>query len=466
MAEKSSKINSSVVYKNKKRLGSYFDALSVDLKASSRRMQVYGEVLLKKVTELGIYAGESLCTEGGASAFKNALKFYNMGITALKEPFSGPTDLDGLSQDFKQHVPLGVKLFDEMFDFAQMEPKDVAQWQVLRDILQFHHEKWDGTGYPDGAKEQNIPLSARICAVCNQLEYLTATSPERDKMTMEGAADEIARRAGKDFDPFVVEALKACVDNINEILENGTVAKASTGDTAVRAIEQLYRVVYDHDNHAPFGYDTDFRLNDIELGVVPGKTVIPVAEKCSKINDIIKWSVEEACNTILLMKKRNRYTGEFFLFLSVKSLLQANFIENVLRIVTKSGVNPQEICFVISENIMSYNVDTLSKSVFKLHDVGFKLAIGNFGGESVNLSVLQKLDVEYIFLNPEFVTDILVSSRAKQIVETVIDLGNKLSITVIADGVVSKQQAKELYTMGCNYMCGSYFGRYIAVNII
>ena len=466
MANKASKTSSSAITVYKRQFGTCFNFLSSELKSSSRRVQLYGEILLNTLFQSGSYSNDSICSKSGIAALKNALKFYNIGITKLDDSSDGVTDLDGMSDGYKAHVGFGIDIFDKIVPLKNLESETAFYWQVFRDVLAYHHEKWDGSGYPNGISTTEIPLAARICAVCNEFETLTTSSVDRDKMTNEAAVEEIVRRSNTYFDPVVVEALEKSLDKFNEVLENGTVARATTGDASVRAIEQLYRSVYDYGNHMPYGYDTDVRLNDSKLGVISSRVFVPVAEKSSKINELAKWSIEEACNTILYLKKRNRFTGEFFLDLSVKPLLKKNFTDNIARIVKKCGVEPKEICFVISENLFSFNTERVAEALNELHGFGFKVAIGDFGGEAINLSALQKLDVDYIFLNSEFVSDVLTSSRAKKVVSSVIELGNKLDIIVIADGVVDKNQAKELYVLGCNIMCGNYYGRYTAVTVI
>ncbi len=466
MEKETAKASSSSVSKYKKKLTPFFDSLSQELKASSRRVQLYGEILLSKLAEAGPYSEDPLCSKAGVAAFKNALKLYNIGTTALDDSSAGITDLDGMSDGYKTHVALGVEIFGKNVPEAELSGKDALYWQTLRDVLAFHHERWDGSGYPNGVSTTDIPLSARICAVVNYFETLTTSGFERDKMTTESAAEEIERRANTYFDPALCEALKQSVDSINEALENGTVSKVTTGNSTVRAIEQLYRSVFDYGNHMPFGYDTDMRLNDKELGVVSSRVFVPVAEKSAKINELSKWAVEEVCNTLNHLKKRNRFTGLFFVDLSVKSLLKKNFTDNLAKIVKKCEIAADELCFVISESLFSFNIEKVAEALLELRGHGFKTAIGDFGSESVNLTVLQKLDVDYVFLNPEFVSDIVVSPRAKKIVASVIEMANKLDIIVIADGVVEKQQAKELYTMGCNIMCGPYYGRFTAVTVI
>jgi response regulator RpfG family c-di-GMP phosphodiesterase len=78
----------------------------------------------------------------------------------------------------------------------------------LRDALEipyFHHERWDGSGYPQGLKGEQIPLAARIFAVADVWDALTSNRPYRPAWTREQARDYIREQSGMHFDPQVVE---------------------------------------------------------------------------------------------------------------------------------------------------------------------------------------------------------------------------------------------------------------------
>jgi ribonuclease P protein subunit RPR2 len=88
------------------------------------------------------------------------------------------------------------------------------------DIVRHHHERWDGGGYPDGLRGQEIPLWARIFSVVDALDAITAERPYRPARSYESALEEIRGHAGTQFDPAVVEALR-CLDpaRIEPLLE-------------------------------------------------------------------------------------------------------------------------------------------------------------------------------------------------------------------------------------------------------
>jgi len=84
-----------------------------------------------------------------------------------------------------------------------------STWPVLRlaeEIALSHHERWDGTGYPEGKVEREIPISGRIAIVADNFDALTHSRPYAEAWDPERAAAEIRRQSGQHFDPDVVEA--------------------------------------------------------------------------------------------------------------------------------------------------------------------------------------------------------------------------------------------------------------------
>jgi HD-GYP domain-containing protein (c-di-GMP phosphodiesterase class II) len=79
--------------------------------------------------------------------------------------------------------------------------------EAVATIVRFHHERWDGAGYPDGLTGARIPLASRIIAVCDAYGAMTCDRPYRAALDPDEAVDEIRTAAGTQFDPAVVEAL-------------------------------------------------------------------------------------------------------------------------------------------------------------------------------------------------------------------------------------------------------------------
>jgi putative nucleotidyltransferase with HDIG domain len=118
---------------------------------------------------------------------------------------------------------------------ALMSRHPVIGAQILRGIeflgeakavVRHHHERWDGSGYPDRLVGAEIPLAARVFAVADTLDALTTDRPYRDACSLTYARDVISAAAGTQFDPVVVEAFLAIPSDVLDRirLETGTVA--------------------------------------------------------------------------------------------------------------------------------------------------------------------------------------------------------------------------------------------------
>ena len=103
----------------------------------------------------------------------------------------------------KKHPEIGAAILDPV-EFP---------WPVLPGV-KYHHEKWNGTGYPEGLSGENIPLTARILAVADVYDALTSSRSYRHAWTHEKAVATIQQDAGTHFDPVIVEAFMKIIDRV------------------------------------------------------------------------------------------------------------------------------------------------------------------------------------------------------------------------------------------------------------
>jgi putative nucleotidyltransferase with HDIG domain len=91
---------------------------------------------------------------------------------------------------------------------------------VVVDMVLYHHERWDGAGYPEGLRASEIPLVARIFSVCDALEAMTAARPYRAPLPTMVAFERVCVEAGQQFDPAIVDALARGVSTGTIALED------------------------------------------------------------------------------------------------------------------------------------------------------------------------------------------------------------------------------------------------------
>jgi HD-GYP domain-containing protein (c-di-GMP phosphodiesterase class II) len=104
-------------------------------------------------------------------------------------------------EEIKLHSLKGVKI---------LQPLTFLNGSI--DAIRSHHERYDGGGYPDGKKEEEIPLEARIMAVADSFDAMTTERPYRKALSIDEAKEEIIRNKGTQFDPQAVDAFLRCLD--------------------------------------------------------------------------------------------------------------------------------------------------------------------------------------------------------------------------------------------------------------
>lgn len=167
------------------------------------RMSHYAQVLARA-------AGYS---ERQAENLLHAAPMHDIGKIGIPDAIlQKPGKLD--AEEWKimqQHAEIGALILGQ---------EDTSDLMVTaREIALGHHEKWDGSGYPNGLAGEEIPMSARIVAIADVFDALTSVRPYKKAWSEEAAIDLIREEAGKHFDPKLVELFLTTLDEIRQIKE-------------------------------------------------------------------------------------------------------------------------------------------------------------------------------------------------------------------------------------------------------
>lgn len=134
---------------------------------------------------------------------KTAALLHDIGkIGTYDEILDKPQELTPSEYELvKKHPLKGITI---------LEP--IKKMGMILPIIIHHHERMDGTGYPDGLKTEEIPLLARILSVADSYDSMTAERPYRTSLGKEHAVDELKRSSGTQFDPEVIKAFLRVVE--------------------------------------------------------------------------------------------------------------------------------------------------------------------------------------------------------------------------------------------------------------
>ena len=103
----------------------------------------------------------------------------------------------------KKHISYSVKILE-----------DIKQLRDVVEIIKYHHEKYDGSGYPSGIKGDEIPVGSRIIALADAFDSIVSNRIYRNRLDYSDALQEIKNNSGTQFDPAVVAAFEECFDEI------------------------------------------------------------------------------------------------------------------------------------------------------------------------------------------------------------------------------------------------------------
>jgi putative nucleotidyltransferase with HDIG domain len=177
-------------------------ALTHALEAKDRYTRNHSD----RVSALAYRLADTLIDDdpGFVEKVRTAALFHDIGKIGVSEGallHQGPLS-DEMFADIKRHPVIGETILTPLFNDRE-----------FLDIVRHHHERWDGGGYPDGLAGTEIPLGARIVAVCDSLDAMVSERPYRGARPVSEALDILRNGAGKQWDSEVVAAMCRLVES-------------------------------------------------------------------------------------------------------------------------------------------------------------------------------------------------------------------------------------------------------------
>ncbi len=122
-------------------------------------------------------------------------------------------------------------------------------------------------------------------------------------------------------------------------------------------------------------------------------------------------------------------------------------------------MNPAFLELEITESFMATDVDSAITTLEQLKQLGLKMAIDDFGTGYSSLSSLKNLPIQTLKIDKSFLDDLVMTSKNWVILQSIIDLGHRLQLKIIAEGVESPEQLSILKIMNCDYVQGYFISR-------
>ena len=180
--------------------------------------------------------------------------------------------------------------------FSHYIINSVESLKDFANIAAYHHERWDGKGYPKGLKGEEIPLGARILAIADAIDAMTSTRPYKKALSFEKAKEELFYNAGKQFDPNIVFAILPYIEELKTIK---SAVDMKIENFLPEEIDKLRNYVFFHDAITGCYHITAFlrKLDDL---IVKEEDFCLAIIDVKNILDYIEKKGFEATNQILI----------------------------------------------------------------------------------------------------------------------------------------------------------------------
>ncbi len=191
-----------------------------------------------------------------------------------------------------------------------------------------------------------------------------------------------------------------------------------------------------------------------ERGLISPAEFIPVAEETGLIVQLGTWVVQAACAQIQQWRREGVPRLPVAVNLSLRQVADTNLVATIIGILHKMRVSPQDLILEITESTLMETVGTAEASLHALHKAGVKLALDDFGTGYSSLAYLSRLPLTCVKIDRSFVHDLPGNERQLAITTAMIAMGQRLGLTVVAEGVETDAQLAVLRDHQCDAVQG------------
>lgn len=207
------------------------------------------------------------------------------------------------------------------------------------------------------------------------------------------------------------------------------------------------------------GVEALMRWRTEDGAFVPPDRFIPVAERSGLIVGLGNWVLRIALHALTRLRATGYDRLRMAVNVSAVQFRQPRFLQTVEEALRDTGTNPDDLELEITESVAALGFDYVEKLLRQLKATGIDVAIDDFGTGFSSLSYLDRLPADRLKIDKSFVWALDSQQPGRRIAEIVIELGRKLGMNVLAEGVETAAQTTLLRDLGCDDAQGYYFGK-------
>lgn len=191
---------------------------------------------------------------------------------------------------------------------------------------------------------------------------------------------------------------------------------------------------------------------------------IPIAEQSGLIVPIGQWVLQNACRTAKACKDEHGMDIRFAVNVSGNQFVHGDIYQDVSKILQETGLAPKMLELEVTESVFMDDIQSTVQILKNLHSLGIELAIDDFGTGYSSLSYLSQFPIDRLKIDQSFIRNALDDKENAAIARTIISLGHSLNLSVIAEGVETKEHEEFLLDHDCDEVQGYRYSRPVPVN--
>ncbi len=218
-----------------------------------------------------------------------------------------------------------------------------------------------------------------------------------------------------------------------------------------------YQVKRDILNGRITGMEALLRWEHPDLGIVAPLRFIPVAEETGLIVPIGRWVLQTACAQSVAWQKQGLPPLHIAVNLTPRQFCDEQLLTDVASILKATGMQPGLLEIELTERLLIRDIENTLRILIGLKELGVRIAVDEFGTAYSTLAMLQQFPVDTIKIDRSFMRDFAGQGHDAGLADAIIKMGKALSLTVVAQGVETEEQAEFLRLRACDELQGFYF---------
>ncbi len=238
----------------------------------------------------------------------------------------------------------------------------------------------------------------------------------------------------------------------------------SIEDHLLKAMEQnqfrvFYQPQFNFRTGKVTGIEALLRWEHPELGLLSPSKFIPVAEETGLIVPIGEWVLQNACARSKALQEVGFEPVPIAINLSARQLCEKSLTETIARVLHETGLRVEYLSLEITETYEMHHFERTTSTLKTLKEMGIQIALDDFGTGYSSLNSLKRFPIDLLKIDRGFLKNVCGDRQDSAIITAILALARSLRMSVIAEGVETREQVEFLESVNCDEMQGFYFSR-------